>query len=270
MKNRLLFLPCFFVFVFSFLLKVKGQDFEVSPVAVKFELEPGEVGSKILNVTNYSSKPYDFQLELFDEEYQGEDVKKNLIPGTTKNSLSNWLSVSPNFFSLNPNETQKIDVSLSLPSDAFDTKWSVIYVKVATERTPFEADKQLATGLIVTPRIKVTVIQSPKSNTNYKGKILSFSEGAANEEAKRTFNVKLKNAGGKIISPKVYLLSANIKTAAERKSEPKGATLMPGQETTLTLEFPAGLPKGEYAVAAVMDCGHGSDLEVAQLMITIE
>ncbi len=251
-------------------LTVFAQDFEVSPVALSFKLEPGEIGSKTLRITNHSSKPYDFQLELSDENYEGDKVIKNLLPGSTENSLADWLSVSPNYFKLNPNETQKIDVSLSVPSDNYETRWSTIYVKVATERSAFEADKQLGAGLLVSPRIKVSVIQSPESNTNYAAKIMSFIEGKPDKNGVRTFDVEINNIGGKVISPKLYLLSANLDNGTEKKSEPVGSSLMPSQKSTINLKLPEGLKKGKYALAVVMDYGHGSDLEIAQLMIEIE
>src|SRR5690606_35515580 len=105
--KHLLF-ACAFVITVMFSGNMQAQDFEVAPVALSFSLEPGEVESKSIRVTNYSAKEYSFVLELFDEGFEGEDLKRFLPAGSTKNSIAEWVNINPTFFKLKPNETKQI------------------------------------------------------------------------------------------------------------------------------------------------------------------
>ena len=76
--KSLLFAVLCLVISFSY-----GQDFEVSPVVLNFSLEPGEVASKTITITNYSAKEYTFVLEQYDEGYNGEEIERYMPPGTS-------------------------------------------------------------------------------------------------------------------------------------------------------------------------------------------
>lgn len=263
MKKPMLLLA-FIIFSFGLF----AQDFEVAPVALEFTLEPGESESKAVRVTNYSAKEYNFVLEIFDENYNGEQTERYLPAGSTPNSLAGWLTINPSYITLRPNESKMVDVTLSVPSNASETRWAVIGVRTAQERSIFEADKNLAAGVLVSPRIKVTVTQSPKSNLNFKAKIEKFALAGKTDEGFQTFEVTVKNSGNKTVTANLGLMVANIKSGKEFKEDQGGVVLMPGQAKSFKVQLNQVLPKGEYAIAAVLDYGKNSPLEVMQLMLT--
>ena len=80
-----------------------SQDFEVSPVIIKFDANPGEIQEKSLHIKNYGNKVQGFSANLFDFKVEnGKRIKQEL--GSTNRSLDKILRISPSFFELNPNE----------------------------------------------------------------------------------------------------------------------------------------------------------------------
>lgn len=265
--NRILGL---FALLFSANFSAFTQDFEVSPVVVNFNVEPREIGTQSVMLTNHSNKRETYTIEIYDLAYDDEGVPmSNLEAGTTKNSLANWITISPSFIELNPNETRSIDLTLTVPSEGKETSWAIMYIKTSEERKSVYADKQMATGVLISPRIRVIIINSPRSNNKFSAKFLALSEGKPNDEGQRVFKAKVSNDGGRVVNPKIFIMAANIKTGKEYKQNHINFTLMPTETKTIELPLTLDLPSGEYALAVIMDYGHGSNLEVTQLMITV-
>lgn len=262
MKKYLLLYVLFFFAGYSY-----AQDFEVSPVALEYKLEPGESESKTFKITNYAAKKYNFILEMFDEDYSGEKIERYLPAGSTKNSLANWININPTYLEVGPNETKYVDVTLSVPANQKESKWGAIGVRTAEERSAFDADKSLSTGISVSPRIKVTITQTPPSNLNYSAKFNSLSEVGLTEDGRKIFKVSVTNTSDKVINPKVSLLLANLSTGKEVKESPITFTVLPGQTKSINLELSSVLQPGQYALAAVMDYSKYAPLEVTQITL---
>ena len=96
------------------------------------------------------------------------------------------MTINPSFVELNPNESARVELVMTVPRTGFNTRWGMIQVEVAKEQTASEADKQLAAGVVIVPRIVVLVKQSPRSNQNYSGTVsglMRWKEPNPNSEA---------------------------------------------------------------------------------------
>ena len=63
--------------VFTFFIcffQVQSQDFEVIPVDLQFEVEPGNSESQKITIINHAAKETSFTLELFDRVVEGEEI----------------------------------------------------------------------------------------------------------------------------------------------------------------------------------------------------
>ncbi len=263
MKNSLLLI----IFSVHALLS-SSQDFEVAPVLMNFTGDPGTVTTKALTVRNYANIKQKFTLKFSDYIIDENGVKQIKAMNTTKNSCASWITINPSFVELQPNESKELSVLMAVPQNHFETRWGMIHVEVAKEKDIFNADKQLATGVIIVPRINVLVKQSPKSNSNYSAKLVSLTEITETKDKFRKFEIKILNNGDKVIDAKVYLAIANIKTAEEKKYNKKSITVYPNNKRKLTLILPEKIEPGEYALAAILDYGHRMPLEGSQIIIT--
>lgn len=255
---------CLNLFVF------RAQDFEVAPVIMNFDANPGQIQKKKMTIRNHANIKQSFTFNFGDYEVNEEGKKIRQAAGTSKRSCASWITVTPNLLELNPNEERTVTVLMTVPKDGFATKWGMIYVQASSEQKGNEIDKQLATGIKVTPRIAVLISQSPKTNKNYKGKIYSLKEVTTEKDSLKTFNVVVENTGDKIFEGNVQLLLADMATAEEKKYKPKKNRVFPGEKRTFVLTLPNEIPKGKYVLAAILNYGHDTALEGTQLLVEIK
>ncbi|MFT5820424.1 MAG: hypothetical protein ACI8ZM_001666 [Crocinitomix sp.] len=259
----------FTLFIFLLLAGFsKAQDFEVAPVVLNFNANPGEIQQTIVTIRNHANIKQAYTFNLGDFEIDSVGRKKRMPAGESERSCANWITVSPSFVELNPNEELQVTVIMTVPKNGTSSKWGMIYVQAAAEQDENPIDKQLATGIKVVPRIVILVNQSPAINCNYKGTISNLVEITAASDTARTFKVEVENIGDKIIEAKVQLALANLETAQEQKFKSTMQRLYPGEKRFFTLSLPKNINgSGEHALAAILDYGHGTNLEGAQIII---
>ncbi len=261
-------LQILFILLYICLGRINAQDFEVSPVIVDFKANSGETMQKKVTIRNYAGHKQAFEFKLSDYILNENGKKIRKPSGTTNRSCSEWISINPSFVELNPNEEFEVTVNINVPKDGFSTKWAMIIVQATTEQsTIYSVDKNVATGIKILPRIVILVNQSPKSNTNYKGKLANLVEVTKVGDKNRSYEVEVENIGDKFIKAKVYLALANIETAKEEKYPPVELTVFPDTKRKALLSLPSDFPKGKFALAAILDYGHRTSLEAVQIMI---
>ena len=182
-----------------------GQDFEVAPVVINFDANPGEIQKADVTIRNHSNIKESYTITLGDFIIDENGAKKRMPAGQSSKSCANWTTITPSFIQLNPNEEKTVSVIMTVPKDGNDTRWCLLYVQTTEEQTENPVDKQLQTGIKVKPRIAVLVNQSPKSNTNYSGKIYDLKDITTDEDSTNIYEVTVENTGDKILEAKVQL-----------------------------------------------------------------
>ena len=247
-----------------------AQDFEVSPVSMSFNGDPGEIQKKQINLINHSPFPQKYTLKVSDFIIDKDGNKKSVPLGTNKRSCADWITINPAFIELNPNQSAKLEVLMTVPKDGFSARWCLIHVQAAKEQSPSQADKNLATGVLITPRIVIQVKQSPRSNNNYKATISNLKDVTKPGDKERNFVATVTNMGDNIIDANVMLALANMETAKEEKFNPVKVTVYPDGSREVKLQLPKTLTKGKYALAAILDYGHRQPLGGTQLMLEVK
>ena len=255
------------ILFFGNILTISAQDFEVSPVQLYFSANPGESQSKTVTVKNHSAQKSSYILSAGDFVISSDGDKQYKPANSTKNSIANWMSISPSFFDLEPNAERQVTVSVQPPTDNDGSRWGIIYVRTAKEKTAFEAGEELSAGVTLSPRIAVQVFQTAKSNKNLKAKIDQLREIPSEDSTERWFSAIVTNLSDIIIPCKVYLIASNMQTAKEKQFEPVQFTAYPKNTQKIILKMPKDLPKGTYALAAVLDYGSTVTLEGTQIVI---
>lgn len=258
-----------FIFLFASLCAY-AQDFEVSPVVMNFNAEPGEVQRKSLTIINHSAQPQKYSVKISDFVLDADGNRKMVPQGKSKRSCADWLTINPAFVELNPKQTAQLDIQMNVPKDGFSTRWCMLHVEVAKEQTAFEADKTLATGVMLVPRIVVMIKQTPASNKNYKATITGLKEITKRSDKEQKFEAIIANTGDNVIDATVYLTLANLQTGKEEKFGLIKTTVYPDATRKVQLQMPRIAVKGKYVLAAIMDYGHRQPLGGSQLMLEIK
>lgn len=267
MNNLKGVLIIFFVFLSCIL---NGQDFEVSPVKLDYQVEPGESRSRIISIKNHSNKNETFLFNIQDYMLNKDGEREFLPANSTKFSCAEWISISPAFFELKPNEEIEVTVTMQVPVGDFSARWGVIYVRTAKEQTSFSADKSLSAGVAVSAQIAILVSQSPSSNTNYYATINRLTELTSESDSIRKFAANVENLGDKIIQCKVYMIAADLSTAEETVFDAIDVLTYPKSNQNVVLELPPILPKGKYSLSAILDYGSDKALEGTQTVIEVK
>lgn len=252
-------------------LGLKAQDFEVAPVRLDFNAEPGENQTKVITIRNHGNKKASFVVSISDFLPGGDGKKQILPPNTTRRTAANFLNINPSFFELNPGDQMPIQVTMLVPGDEYGAVWSMLYIQPTKEQTTWEADKALGAGVMVSGRIGVTIFQSPSSNQNHSIKVTSIQETTKPEDSNRIFSATIDNLGDKITSCKVHLIASNISTAEEKEFPSLEIETYPKMTRTVEVELPKGeLLPGKYALAIIVDYGSKYALEGAQIIVDVD
>ncbi len=246
-----------------------AQDFEVSPVLLFFNAEPGQTQTIPINIFNHANTKTSFVLSLGDFVVNKEGEKIAMPASSTEHSLVNWISINPPFLEINPNEERQVLISIQAPSGDFTTKWANIFVRTSKEQTALLADKAIQTGLMVNGQMILRAVQSPKTNINYKLKIGSLAE-ITRDSTSRIYTAIIDNMGDKIAKCKVTLIASNLSTAQETKLDEITFESYPDAQLNIKLKMSQKLPQGRYALAAILDYGSKSNLEGTQILLDIE
>lgn len=255
--------------VLSFICSLSfAQDFEVAPSKLEYDCEPGQIQTKTVTIQNHSNQKQKFTLVIADT--QTDSLGKPSTKINPKRSCKEWITLSPSFFDINPNESAEVKVVMQVPPGQSQTRWAMIYVTPTEEQTSIDADKNMKTGIKVRPRIGIRVIQSPKSNTNFKAIISDLKEVTQAKDTLRIFEVKISNTGDKVIEAKLYLVLSNLTTAKETKEKPVKISVLPDNKRITKLTLPKNIPPGKYSLAAILDYGGNSALEAVQMNIEVK
>ena len=259
----------FFIFLFGINF-INAQDFEVAPVVLNYNANPGEIQQSTVTIRNHANIKQAFTFIVGDFEVDENGQKKRMPAGTSSRSCADWITINPSLLELNPNEERQINVIITVPKDGFASKWAMIYAQAATEQKENPVDKELGTGIRLTPRIVILVTQSPKVNNNYKAGIKNLKEITTIKDSLRTFEMLVENNGDKIIEAKVNLAIGNMLTGKEEKFPGTMRKIYPGEKRKYLLTIPDSIAPGEYALLALLNYGHGTNLEGDQIIISIE
>jgi hypothetical protein len=257
-------------FLFFAEITMFSQDFEVAPVLISFDANPGEIQNRTLTVRNHSNERQKFVLNLNDYIINEKGAKQGAEAGSTPRTMADWLTINPAFVELNPNESAEVQLILTVPRNGFSTRWGMIPVEVAKEQSASNVDKQLATGVLLIPRIVVLLQQSPRSNQNYKGAVTGLTEVTEAGDEFRSFEATLINQGDKVLDAKVFIAVANMETMEEEQMKPTNVTIYPDQSRKVKLTLNKKLEPGNYAIAYLMDYGHRSSIEGSQMLLEVQ
>ncbi len=248
------------IVLMSLMQMLWAQKFEVAPTRLDFEMEPGQNGQMMVNIVNHADTKKSYTVTLNDFVVDSVGNMDYLDAGTTRKTLNDWVTVTPNFFELQANESRKISVTLRVPGgpEGNASRWGMLFIQeVAEQNTIIAADKNTKAGVTVNPAIGVYVLQAPASYQNEAAEISNFR--FIEDDVK--LGVDIKNTGDKILNAKVYLIISNLLTAEEKTMEPVNFTIVPGVKKTIELLLPGDMAKGEYTITGVLDYSPNKDLE---------
>ncbi len=250
-------------------VNVFSQNINVTPARINFNLEPGEFYETEVVVRNTAAKKQKISINLGDFEMDAEGESSFSDANTSKFSCAGWMSVSPSFLELNPNESKKVKVKIKVPTDGMTTRWAMLFVEPADEQVGIaSADKSLSLGASVNTRIGIPVFQSPRKSGALKADIRNLKE--IPNDSLRLFTTEIVNEGDKIIDGELFTVFSNIETGAEIEMPTQKMSVFPKNTRNFKFALPSKLPKGKYVLTVVLNYDENADQEGVRLNITVD
>ena len=249
---------------------VNAQNVAISPSRLYYKTAIGEYKTQEINITNSSTVKQAFVVSFGDFEPIGiEGKSKFMKPGESENSCSQWLSATPSFFELEPGQTQKVQVLITVPSspESNKVKWAAMQIKLAKEKKGGEAGDKNSMGLGITETFQfvVHIFQSPPTLVNKSAELVSFREMTTPSDTTRILAVKVKNNGETILDCATYLEFTHLQSGSEQRQKPFAFTLLPGSSREVKFSVPTNLNKGKYSVLGVVDFGSRENVLAAEM-----
>lgn len=249
------------------------QGASVSPTRVFFANALGQSRTKAVTVLNKTKEPQSYQVTFVDFEVTNRLGKPTLMKANENpHSISPWISATPSYFTVQPGESMDIKVTLDIPNtpEAHKVKWGAMSIKLAKEQVgPLdEQQKKLGMAIVNTFQIIVYMFQSPPSITEKSAKIYNFAK--IENDSKTSLVLSTENTSPSILDCRTYLEYTNVETGWNYTAPKKRFTLLPSGAKETKFEVPADIPKGKYSVMGVVDYGSSSEIQAAEMEMTVK
>ncbi len=257
----LAFLLLLIFFYLPFGITVSQMDFYLN-------IPPGTQKTNTFSIENDGSDENEIRVYQADWNIKPNGENIYLEPDMLSRSNANWISISPRQFTLQPDETKEIRVSIKVPNGIEGTYWSVILV----EGEPKKVKTEEGTTVLVRKRFAIKVFVTPPGTAKKEAKITNLSVGGLNP---LTVTVDVENVGNSYLQlageSKVEIRDVRGETIEEMNID--NILLLPGGERRLKLVSSRGkgdlLSPGDYLALAMIDYG-GHVLSGKQARFSVE
>lgn len=249
---------------------MNAQNVSISPSRLYYKTAIGEYKTQEINITNSSTGKQAFVVSFGDFEPAGiEGKSKFMKAGESENSCSQWLSATPSFFELEPGQTQKVQVLITVPAtpEANKVKWAAMQIKLAKEKKGADSGDKNSIGLGVTETFQfvVHIFQSPPTLVNKSAELVSFRELPSTSDSTRVLAIRVKNNGETILDCASYLEFTHLQSGQEQRQKPFAFTLLPGASREVKFNVDKTLTKGKYSILGVVDFGSRENVLAAEM-----
>lgn len=254
-----------FALLFSF---AQGQvTVGVDPVAKLYTATPGQSITQVLNV--YNPNPAEAKLRvvayLMDMDMNQVGETTYVAPGTMKESVSPWTTVTPSEIELGPEETKQVRYTIQVPANAAPgTHWAMLMFE--GQEPNAKPGKTLAAFHIRVGHTIYVDVKPGKVEGNISG---IFDEAPKSETGFYQMGVQYTNSGNSAtgVQGRVEVRDAKGELVATFPLELMVA--LPGHTVLLRHSWSGPVPKGQYSALVILqDAVEGRDL-VADHVINI-
>lgn len=217
---------------------------------VKLSVNPGEAISGVLMVHNTSGgETIHIKVYWEDFEYISPfDGKKKFMPrGTSKYSCSQWLSFSPQEFTMGPKSRREINYSVKVPGDAGGGYYGVMFF----ESKVGEPEGDI--GIKIVARVgSLFFIETKNSKKDVTLEDFNHSENG--------IQANFVNKGNIFLIPKGVFYIIDSEGHAVRRGELDKFYMPPGSKVSFAIPIPDELNTGKYTIVLTFDLGDGNSI----------
>jgi P pilus assembly chaperone PapD len=225
-------------------------SFEVSPLTMEIQIEPGRAYTGTIDVTNTGEEAEHIHVYSQDWTLKPDGVVVFLPAGKTPGSASTWVQLIPSELDLEPGQTQRVRYTIRVPTQAAGEARTAVIL----EAEPRELSMPGGPSRLV-PRIGTIIYVQcgPKDPARVRAVRFDVDRSGG--------TLAVENLGTSHLRFKGYLEIRDQRGALVRRQDLNPFVVLPApfnrRSGRLGPEVLSGLPAGRYQITAILD--HGGD-----------
>jgi hypothetical protein len=175
------------------------EDISVSPSRTRMSLAPGETGNQTITVTNNTENEVPCLFQKAAWAITPSELRSDASDpaGTQVHWCTDWTTVSPNPFTLDPRESRDISISVSLPDTARGSSCCLLLL----EASPTVFIPPDSTPVAIPISINHPVIVDTEERTTWAASVDTFYISRPDDNKPLVITLVLRNEGNGIIVP---------------------------------------------------------------------
>ena len=244
------------------------------PARVFFNAKPGEIKTASVTVINQREKPISMEIEKKDYYITPDGKVSYSAAGTIKGGCSEFLSISPQKFNLEPGERTEVRISIIMPAGSNGTYWASIYMNDVSKRHFMKKDmgKERYVKIFLDYSWEVRVYETVPGSEIKSCRITDMQITPASEEKPSNIAVEFENTGNSILKCKgrVEIRDEDGQSIREVLLNKNGKfTGFPYGKRVVEAEILEKLRPGDYVALAIIDFG-GEELVAGEIEFEVK
>jgi hypothetical protein len=215
-------------------------NLSLSPTFVSLATDPGQETTSQFKVTNNSNVQEDLKIELAKFELTQGGAGLTLKDLTSEDEFARWITITPETFSLAPNQSETIRFTISPPKDAALGYYYALVVKRQKEPTTKETKQTVITGAPALP----VLLEVHSPNAKRELQLVQFTtDKAFYEYLPVKFSFKVKNTGNVHLVPSgdIFVDWGRTKDVALLSANQARGNILPQAERTFDVSWGDGM-----------------------------
>ena len=227
----------------------------ISPVTFELTSNPGDVLTNKLRVLNQSESTIAIKMEAEDFTAAGETGEVRVEPASETYSLTQWITVSPDTFTLGPNEQKFVDFTINVPSNAEPGgKYGSILASTVGVVSP---DKEIV-GAVVAQRVGALVLMTVSGEVEENLEVKEFNVPSLLEYGPVPFTIRFENTGTVHVRPRGFVTITNWRGKKVADIEFPQQNVIPGAVRKIETSWDEKWLLGRYSATLVGIYGTGN------------
>jgi len=222
---------------------------QAMPVKYNLTVRPGESVVRDVMVNNLGNGPVVVRVRYSDWTLSDEGLLSLAPPGSTPGSLSGCVRFEPRDFSLQPGESGRVQVILTLPAEGPATRWGVLLSEVIPASTP-----RTGLGPRAVAELGTTLYLSSVPASQIHPRLSRMDVSPVGQDSLMV-SFRIHNDGDRHLYVGSEIAIRDSLGSAVMTGNVGTGVVLPGRSRVFAWTCAAGLPPGGYTVAATLDTG---------------
>lgn len=245
------------LFILSSLLA--QSNWNVSPMTITKNVDTGDTLTQYLNVYNKADHDQTFLVYWNDWQYDSLGSMPEFDPGILERGCAQWLSITPQTFTIPPNSTQTIRYTLMVPAFALSgSHWGAMFLQTVEKPTlasKMESETGRSFSVFIQMRAKVSLHLTVKGDLIEDGEITGITIEPPIGDKPLIIYTKFLNTGNMMLKCKGSIEVRDEMGEPLETLTMQGFTCFPDGLRIIKSGKNINLGSGEYSTMIVIDFG---------------